>query len=524
MSQLNDLLNRLINRSNPTEKKLSISRPSEHLLTHEGMDLYASFEDILPDPDLVLKKAGLTSSVYYDLMTDPHVSGCVQQRKSRTKRMDMIFVSGKANDAKADQALEFFQEQIEGIGRIPEVVNEILDAPLYGAQYLEMFWNVIPISSANPNGRINLTNLMAKPFEWFAYDINNELKIKSQDSTFAELRDIPPNKILSVVKDGTYKNPYGARAFKACFWAFMFKKGGIRFWTEFLEKYGSPFLYGKLDSKKSQSDLDDFFNSLVNMVRNGVAVTSSDGGDEQIEVVEAGGKGDSSEAYSKYKNAMNIEISKGILGETLTIENSESGSQNATDTHAEILAMLQDEDAETVERTFNRLARLVTDLNFGVDVPSPKTVMSDPKDLSTSKVERDTKLSKDLSVKFKKAYIAKTYKLDDEDFDIVVPTVNTPEDTTGKKDNNFSDYRQMPIQDDVDLLVDTSIRRMEFLTEDLQAKVIKIFKDANNFNDAVYNLSMLRDSIDSDIFAKMFGETLDLAYAIGQYAVNEDKI
>ena len=552
MSALNDFFNRLLNRNRTPRQSLSKTQ-NDHFLTHESMDTFATFyNNLLPDPDLVLQKAGLTSSAYYELMTDAHVGGSVMQRKSRVKRMNILYLAGKGREGKTDKraedALNFFQDTMEGIERVPEVINEILDAPLYGATYLEMFWNTVPISTDNPNGKINLVNLMAKPFEWFVYDSENVLKAKSTDTSFGfSLVDIPPNKILPIVKDGTYKNPYGERAFKRAFWAYQFKKGGVRFWTEFLEKYGMPFLFGKLDPKKSQGDLDQFHDDLVDMVRNGVVVSSSEGQGEEIDVIESKSRGGSNDAYKTYKNAMNIEISKAILGETLTIENSESGSQSATETHLEVLESVQDEDKLMVERAFDKLARLVTDLNFGKDVPSPKTQLSDPKELSLKQAERDGTLTEKLNVRFTKEYIAKTYKIDEDHFDVVEPP-KTPEvpptgkdtpattkstqkaisapdkdvpETEGKEPDFAEDF---PLQDGVDLFIDGSIERMEFLTNDLRTRLSRIIKSSSNYGELVVKLATLKDAVDSATFAQMFGQSLDIAYVIGEYGVNEEKI
>jgi len=546
MSALIDFYNRLLGRNRTTRESLSKSKKDD-FMTHTDYDIFTTFlNGLLPDPDIVLQKAGLTASAYYELMTDSHVAGSVMQRKSRVKRMDIIHLAGKdkegKTDAKAEEALNFFQETLEGIERIPEVVNEILDAPLYGATYLEMYWNQIPMSTDKPNGQIVLTDIMAKPFEWFCYDLDNVLKAKTSDTTFAfELIDIPPNKILPVVKDSTYRNPYGERAFKRAFWAYQFKKGGLRFWTEFLEKYGMPFLFGKLDSKKSTTDLTSFHNDLVDMVRNGVVVSKSDGAGEQIDVIETKSRGGSNDAYKTYKNAMNIEISKAILGETLTIENSESGSQNATETHLEVLESIQDEDKAMVERTFNRLARLITDMNFGKDVPSPKTVLSDPKEISLKLAERDGTLTEKLNVRFKKEYISKAYKIDEDDFDVVAPTPtpsptpastkNTPEPNenpdkespeTKEGDEEFAE--SFPLQDGVERFIDGSIERMEFLTDDLKTRLGRIIKTSDNYGELIVKLATMKDAVDSTTFANMFNQSLDIAYVVGEYGVNENKI
>lgn len=564
------VLSALSTANNPRE---SISA-SQHFLRMEDMELFEVFLDrLLPDPDEVLKKAGLTAREYYQLMTDAHVAGSVMQRKSRVKRMNIVYQSGDIDDPKANAALELCERQLYRIERLPEVVNEILDAPLYGATYLELFWSRLPMSTESPNGEIVLQNIMAKPFQWFVYDVDGNLKAKTIDSTLFGTRDLPPNKFVACVKDGSYRNPYGERAFKRCFWSYQFKKGGLRFWTEFLEKYGMPFLYGKMNSKATDEDLTKFHNDLANMVRNGIVATRTEGG-EEITTIEAGGKASSSDAYKAYKNAMNIEISKAILGETLTIENSETGSQAATETHLTVLESIQDEDKVMVERTLKKIARLLTNLNFGVDVPCPEIKLIDPKELSVNQASRDAILTEKLGVRFTKPYVARVYKLPDDEFEIKEPSfaaggfggglpagegADADAYAGGRKDagaagrpaaakgdggagrkptaeqekdggaaggaTSFGEggAESFTVQKSVDAFVDGSVDRMEYLTKPLAARIKEILKTSETYEEMTVRLATISGEIDSKTFARMFSDSLDIAYYIGENAVKDNQ-
>lgn len=536
------------------QRRRRVSRtPSEHLLRHEDFNIFAAFfMGILPDPDEVLKKAGLTPSAYRATLTDAHVAGSLLQRKSRTKRSKLVILPDNLEDPKSVEAKDLVEGQINNIDRMKNVINEILEAPYFGATYLELFWNRLPVTRNRPNGEIVLIDIQSKPYEWFGYTTEGKLGIKTILDTFSfNLNPIPENKIQPVVKDGSFFNPYGDRAVKRVFWPYQFKKGGFRFWVEMIEKYGMPFLFGKLESKKSDDDLKEFHDELVDMVRNGIVVTKSQG-KETVEVVEAKGRASSTDAYKTFKDAMNIEISKAILGETLTIENSETGSQAATKIHLEILESIQDEDKGMVEDALNRIFKKIVLLNMGPDVLPPTARMVDPKELSLKQAERDVLLVKDIGVKFNKTYVSETYRIEEDQFEMGAPTSTSPfgsshedDENTGhltsrsarrprrtepkekedeeKEETSFQESDNFPIQKGIDDLIDATLSETKGVTRELKRKIKKVVLESDNYGEFVVKMATLADSVDSVTFSKIFAESLNLASIVGEWAVQNQK-
>lgn len=526
--------------------------------------------DLMPDPDEVLKKAGLNASVYRDCLTDAHVSGSLMQRKSKTKLMELQIVAGDPKDAKSKAARDMVEQQIKKMNRVPNVINEMLEAPFFGAAHFELVWSREPMTTDKPSGEIVLQNIVGKPFEWFVWDLDGVLKIRSDmmmgGNTPMSAEDIPVNKVYSVVKDGTYLNPYGDRIAKRVYWPYLFKKGGLRFWTEFIEKYGSPFIFGKADPAKNSSEVEDFFNALVDMVRNGVVVTQAGSQKDEIEVIESKDKSASTDAYKSYKNAMNIEISKSVLGETLTIENSETGSQAATETHLSVLESLQAEDRQMVENGFNGIFKIMTVLNFGEEVEAPRALLVDRANLNEKLAARDSILCEKLSVKFSKGYISKTYNIDEEDFEIsepvappAVPGMKDPNGETmpakdgtkppkketgaaqdetnsggGSGDQSNPDKsptfaertlkaENLKISDAINAYVEDSLKRFEKLTEPLRLKVAEIIKTSKNFEEFSAAMVTIQSDFDEGLFAHVFQESLAVAELVGEWAVTHDR-
>lgn len=500
-------------------------------------NLIDTFLGVMPDPDEVLKKAGLNAGVYRDILTDAHAGGAMIQRKSRVKRMKRIVLPGDITDTRSIKAAEMVEAQFDNIDRMPNVVNEILESFFFGATYLEMYWSRDPITDSKQSGEIVLTDLMSKPFEWFAWDLDGQLVIKQNMLSPMNTVPVPENKIYPVVRDGTYINPYGDRAAKRAYWPFLFKKGGLRFWTEFLEKFGQPFIFGKPDPAKNEDEVDLFFDALVDMVRNGIVVSQMGSAKDEIDIIESGDKAGSTDAHKAYKNAMNIEISKSILAETLTIENSETGSQAATTVHFEVLESVQDEDRQMVENALSGIAKKIVVLNMGTDINMPIVKLVDEENLSKELAERDSILSKNLGVKFNKGYISKSYNVQEEDFEIgssnpegaetsstppapPSPAINDPKGVD--EGAEFSEAEEFAMQKALDSYIDDSLNRYDRLTAPVRQRISVIIKKSKNFSEFTVNMAELKDQMDNGLFSRVFQDALGVAEVAGVWAVDNN--
>ena len=224
-------------------------------------------------------------------------------------------------------------------------------------------------------------------------------------------------KFVCPTNDETYKNPYGTSVLSLCFWPAMFKKGNFKFWVAFTEKYGSPWLVGKYAPGTSKENQNILADQLENMVQDAIAVVPDT---SKIEIIEAAGKSASADIFDKLKDACNADISKAILGQTLTTELSSTGSLAAAQTHNEVRKDIILSDARIIEETLNQIVRWTVDQNFGKDVIAPAFRFSEPEEVNKQLAERDTLLS-GIGVRFTPKYIQRAYNLGEKDFTIVEP-------------------------------------------------------------------------------------------------------
>jgi phage gp29-like protein len=361
-----------------------------------------SFMQILPNPDPVLTKLGKRISAYDDLLYDTQVRSCLSSRKAGVAKLKFEL---EGNDA--DQKIvDFIQKTFDRFNYF-KLFKQILGCVAYGYQPIEIDWEV-------REGRIVPARIEEKPAEWFCFGEKNELRFRSKKHP-VNGEELPEMKFVCPTNDATYKNPYGTSVLSLCFWPATFKKGNLKFWVTFTEKYGSPWLIGKYapgTEKKVQNELGE---QLENMVQDAIAVIPDT---SKIEIIEAAGKSASADIFDKLKDACNADISKAILGQTLTTELGSTGSLAAAQTHNEVRKDIILSDARIIEETLNQIVRWTIDQNFGKDVIAPAFRFSEHEEVNKQLAERDAILA-GIGVRFKPKYIQRAYNLGEDDFEVV---------------------------------------------------------------------------------------------------------
>ena len=457
---------------------------TEEIATRKRALNFYSLANILPDPDIVLRKQGKDVRVYKELLCDPHVFACVQSRKSGVLSLEWEINRGLDKDEKAE-AIENLLKQLD----IHKLISDILDATQFGFQPLEIIWK------RDKSGYILPEKIVAKPPEWFCFDDNNTLKFRTKENYYGE--ELPNKKFLLAQNNPSYNNPYGERTLSRVFWPVTFKKGGLKFWVIFTEKYGMPHLIGKHPRGATKEETNTLADMLEEMVQDAIAVIPDD---SSVEIQEAN-KSSSAAIYEQLIDKMNAEISKAILGQTLTTEIGSTGSYAASNTHFAIRQDIIDADKKLVESVINHLIQWIYEINFSTaDIPVFE--MYAPEDVDLTLAQRDKILS-DTGVKFTKEYFIKNYGLEDEDFDIredIIPTA-TP---------NFSEFKeetpivqgQKQIEDLFKFLSETELSTQ---AQNMLSPLISLLENCDDYEEAYELLT------DKNLKSKKFEQTLQKA-------------
>lgn len=371
---------------------------TKELVTKANSYSFFRYIGMLPNPDKVLRRTGKSFEAFRDLKNDPHVWSCIQSRKSGLLSLEWALLPDGASDSLVRELESIFS----GLD-ISKIQRDVLEAPLFGYQPMEIIWK------AGAGDKIYLVpeKILPKPQEWFFFDPGGSLRYRTKDNNKGE--PVPPMKVICVQYEADYMNPYGHSLLSKCYWPVTFKNGGLRFWVNFMEKYGMPMLLGQYTRGASFDEAQKLADELAGMTEDTVIVAPSD---IKIELKEAV-RSSSVSLYRDLIKHCNAEISKAILSQTLTTE-LDMGSYAASMTHYRIRREVIQSDIRLVEHFFNTLIRYIVELNFGsAECPRFKVLIDEGENMQ--KIDRDIKLAQSGALALTKEYWMKTYGFREEE-------------------------------------------------------------------------------------------------------------
>ncbi|WP_306603910.1 DUF935 domain-containing protein [Azonexus sp.] len=362
---------------------------TDHIALRSRSIDFTALGFFLPNPDPILRARGGRIEIYRELRTDSHVGGCVRRRKSAVKALEWGLDRRQAPARIAKEIKALFADL-----DMDRIIGEMLDAVFYGYQPMENLWQ-------KTGSLVVPGDIVGKPPEWFHFDDNNQLRFKTRTNP-VNGEELPPRKFLLPRQDATYQNPYGFADLSMCFWPIVFKKGGVKFWMRFVEKFGSAFSVGKLPRTASPEERAELLDSLDALIQDGVATIPDDG---SVELIEMAGKSASADLYERLVMYCRSEVSIALTGTNQTTEaNSNKASASAG---LEVADDLRDGDAEIVAAAMNQLIRWVVEINWG-NQAAPVFEFWDQAARDQMQATRD-KSNYDAGARFTNAYWVRAY-------------------------------------------------------------------------------------------------------------------
>jgi len=352
-----------------------------------------SFFGLLPNPDPVLKAMGKDIHVYRNLLADPLVMGARRRRSAAVLSMERGFDAelSRRTPARVMKAVESVFDRLD----IQRLVRDLMDGAFFGYRVAEVMWGAA-------DGLVAPLDVIAKPGEWFGFH-SEDARLKFKPLGSAAGQEVPDRKFVVVGKMRSWENPYGEPDLAACFWPVTFKRGGLKFWVTFTEKYGMPWAVGKLPRQTPKPDVDDLADKLAAMVRDAVAVVPDD---SSVEFLTAQGS-TNADLYEKLLMFCRSEISIALLGNNQSVElQSNRASAQAAQG---VEASLRDDDAQMVAAGLNQLARWICEVNFPGATP-PVYRFWEQEEVDEVQAGRDEKLKK-AGANFTNQYFERAYNL-----------------------------------------------------------------------------------------------------------------
>ena len=281
-------------------------RPSTIILTQPrrfGIDIADFTTAVRAAENVDFPRRSRLYDLYADILMDTHLSCVIEKRRNAVLSADIEFRRGGMPD-------EAVNEQIRSPW-FSRLVADIIDAKMWGFTLCQFYrqdewidYDLIPRKHADPVRRLILrhqTDITGTP--WDEYP----------DLLFVGRPD-----------------DLGLLA-KAAPWV-IYKRNTTGDWSQFSEVFGMPiqeYTYDTDDEDSRQRAIDDAANA-------GSLAVFVHGKDTSLNLVEAAGKTGSAEVYERLCERCNNEISKLILGNTLTTESADNGTQALGTVHKKV--------------------------------------------------------------------------------------------------------------------------------------------------------------------------------------------
>ncbi len=187
---------------------------------------------------------------------------------------------------------------------------------------------------------------------------------------------LAPYKFVTHVAKAKSGLPVRGGVARAAGWSYLFKNYVLKDWVTFTEVFGQPLRVGKYHPGATDADKQTLLQAVANIGTDAAAIIPES---MMIEFTEAR-QGSSSELYRSFCEYLDAQVSKAVLGQTLTTEVGRAGgSRAAAQVHDAVRRDIIAADARRMEATLNRdLVRPIVDLNLGPRARYPKISLSLP--------------------------------------------------------------------------------------------------------------------------------------------------
>jgi phage gp29-like protein len=293
---------------------------------------------------------------------DAHLAALLQSRKLSVLSLDYE-VLPYANTPEDEQIAEAVGEIVFAIPNLESAFLDLLDAIGKGFALTEIVWGV-----AGERARVEELRWVCQKKVTFAEDLAPRLLTTDgpwQGTPF------PPWKVIY----HRYKAKSGfdtrAGALREVGFMYLLKNYALKDWAAFNEVYGMPLRLGKYDPTSTPADREALIQAIRNLGTDAAGIISKN---TEIEFVEATSRmAGSGNPYQVLADFCNREMSKAILGQTLTTDTSGgTGTYAAAQVHAQVRGDLVEADAQALGQTLReQLLRPLVGFNFGWDKHLP---------------------------------------------------------------------------------------------------------------------------------------------------------
>lgn len=335
--------------------------------------------------------------------------------------------------------------------------------------------------------------------------------------------EIPPWKMILHQYGGKSGHPARSGIYRVASWMVLFKNYAIKDWVIFCEIFGMPLRIGKYDQGANDDDKSALFAAISSLGTDAAGIISKSTEIEFIETV----KNAHGDLYKLLADFCNAEISKAILGQTLTAQVGDKGSYAASKIHNEVRLDLLKADGRAVAATIrNQLIRPLVGFNFGWDTPLPiyTAIHNEDEDLVAKSEWMGNMLDR---VEMPRSFVNRSFNIPDREGNeemVGGPGDRNPETgnrtsktTVAKEDVTAGRFTQE--QQTLEDLADRGLAAVDLSAN--EERILQVVQEAESYEEAMENILSLYPQLSSGGLEEVIENVLLSADLFGRWTVRD---
>jgi len=416
---------------------------------------------------------------------DLHYLSVLGTRKRAVAQLEITVESASDERQDVDNA-ELVRDWLRR-EELEDELFDILDAIGKGFSVTEIIWE----TSAKQWWPARLKH---RDPRWFEFDREDGETLYLREASGPE--PLRPFKYVQHVSKAKSGIPIRGGIARAAAWAYLFKNYDLKDWVTYIEVHGQPLRVGKYHTGATEADKEVLLRAVANIGSDAAAIIPQN---MLIEFVEAAKQGGATDLYEKLADWLDRQVSKAVLGQTLTTEVS-SGSLAAAKVHEDVRRDIMRSDARQLAATINRdLVRPLIDLNRGLQENYPRIVIGLPSNIDMKQYAEAVGQLVDRGMKVEQSVVRDKLGLPEPepDADLLTP----PGHVAPEALPSFHSARPARVArhsaDQIDRLVDEVSGEWEEVVGPMVAPVRELLADAGSLEEARDRLAELIATMDT---------------------------
>ncbi|MDH4122384.1 MAG: DUF935 domain-containing protein [Deltaproteobacteria bacterium] len=296
---------------------------------------------------------------------DGHYRSALATRKMAVAGLEPVVIA--ASEDKTDVALADEIREIISNPAFGNLEMDLLDALGKGFSVVEIIWS----TSAK---KFTPVQYIWRDPRHFVYDRETGKELRLRRFGRFEGDPLPPFKFLIHQPNLKAGLPIRGGLARLAAWLYLIKSYDLKDWVQFVEIFGMPLRLGKYQNGATEADKRTLLQAVkdIGVDAAGIIPASMD------IVFQEAAKGTGADIYEHLANFADKQISKAVLGQTMTVDDGSSMAQAKV--HNDVRMDIVEFDAKHLASTLNLyLVRPFVDLNHGPREIYPRITLPVPK-------------------------------------------------------------------------------------------------------------------------------------------------